>query len=318
MSSFWRRFGAHAPLMRAAALASPDLLRRLADAPDKTFHVYAIRLSALLSTEPEIGPAAVAAALGAGDLNELLQWSWGTVPPRSLATLDRCGYAVQEAEFYSQLRDVLADARLSAMMLSRSGPIRPRDVERVTVMRRLDPELDAAYDTVPVEELAALSWLLHRIRIDGGELDPAWLTKKLRTLTPLTWVQTVHDVALRHPGVPAPWQGSATLRPIESPLALKRTGRSMRNCLGEPHRALRLLRGVDAYYLWQGEEPVAIQLSTLGGGEWEIVESRSPANRQPPASVLEAVQAEFSAAGIRVRTNIIWALSRYFPTEEWG
>lgn len=305
MSSFWNRWGEHAERMRAAAIAHPALLQRLADAPDKTFHVYAIRLGALLAAEPDAGAGEVAAAFEAGTLTELIEAAWGACPQGTMSALERCGADVHYAAFYARLREVLTDARLGTVLRSSREPIDARLLEHIDETRRTDPVFDAAYGVMSGQQIQALDWLVRRLRADGVALDDAALARRLARYPKVAWPNLVRHLLLMHPGMAAPWAGSARMRPLQTPRDLVETGRRMRNCLGETRFAVRLLRGTDAFYAWNGDERAVVQIGLLGRGEWDIVEWLGVDNELLSPATYDAITREMVDARAAVGSHLI-------------
>lgn len=298
MSSFWKRFGPHAHIMRAAALEYPSLLKRLADAPDKTFHVYAIRLNALAKCGSEMSPAAVGTLLDKADLRQLLADAWGECPHGALATLDRCGAQVLGGDFYDRLRLVLSSPDLARLLPRFEGSLTPAKLERVELVGQLHPAIAAVPLNVPGRSLVAVDWLLRRLEAAGARLDERALRRQLRTIGARTWQRRIQELLLDHPPVPAPWDGGGKLTPLESPRALRLIGRELNLCLGEARYSLALIRRRRAYYRWHGEETAVAEIAEIGHGEWEINEVNGKGNRALKASTLRDIEAAFRAGGI--------------------
>lgn len=297
MSSFWKRFGPRAAMMRAAALENPLLLRRLADAPDKTFHVYAIRLEAHLAAHPAAGPAEIGEVLGSAKLRALLEAAWGTCPDGALSLLDRAGPNVHEAGFYARLHALLSNPRAAALLRRMSGAVSYETIDRVELLLKLDPALDAVPGRIASRSLIALDWLLRRLEGSGVKLNRTALRRKFRTVRG-KWDNAIRDMLLDHPRVPAPWPGTAMLVPIETPRALKKTGQELRMCLGEIRYLTALVRNRSAYYRWQGAETAVIELREIGHGEWEIYEMNGNANASLKGATVREIEAAFRVAGV--------------------
>ncbi len=303
MSSFWKRFGPRAHIMRAAALENPLLLRRLADAPDKTFHVYAIRLEALLVAQPAAGPAEIGAVLGDAKLRDQLAAAWGVCPDGALSLLDRAGPAVHEAGFYARLHALTRDARSSALLRRTSGAVTYETIDRIELLMKLDPALDAVPAKINARSLIALDWLLRRLENSGVRLNRTALRRKFRTVRG-KWDNAVRDMLLDHPRVAAPWPGTKMLVPIETPRALKKTGRELRMCLGEIRYLTALVRNRSAFYRWHGAETAVIELRAIGHDEWEIYEMNGNANAALSAATTREIEAAFRVAGVHPEYSI--------------
>lgn len=316
MSSFWKRWGPHAERMRRTAIACPVLLRRIADAPDKTFHVYAIRLNALLRAEPGCETGAIAEALTAGELTDLIAAAWGVAPAGALTVLDRCGPDVRDEAFYEALSRCLLDARFNPILRAMPGTVTPRTLTDIEAMSGIHPSLDDLCGRVPAKSLPALHWLLCRLGETGATLDERWLRRKLRAITPQNWKATLYDLTLAHPPVAAPWAGTGRLKPVESVRELRRTARVMKLCLGEMAYALRLIRRLDAFYVWRGEEVAAIQIELLRPGEWQIYEMNGIDNAALKPETVEAIESEFALGGIYGEEQILQRLVYRFMQQD--
>lgn len=298
MSSFWKRWGPHAEIMRHAAQAHPSLLSRLADAPDKTFHVYAIRLDRLKADEPDATPERVADILQDGTLGALLEASWGKVPDGTAPVLQRCGPDVWPSLFYGRLRLLLLKKRCSHLLRTARGPVTPALLQHIRTLAGLDPALDALRVRVSPDSLKALHWLLTRLREHGAAPDPKWLRERLKTMTDKNWQGRVLALLRLHPPVAAPWPGDALLRPLETPEALRQTSLEMHNCLDSISYALRLIRGRSAFYRWHGDEPAALEIRDYGGGAWGLEEANGINNDDLKPDTLLAIQRALAQGGI--------------------
>ncbi|MCC6917694.1 MAG: hypothetical protein IT548_00735 [Alphaproteobacteria bacterium] len=311
MSSFWRRFGPHAQTMRAVALEYPSLLKRLADAPDKTFHVYAIRVEALLKADAAMAPAAIGAIIDRADLRQLLADVWSVCPPGALSALDRCSSHVLEAAFYERLRRVLADTRLVQLLRKMDGQITPARLERIELVAQLHPAIAAVPLRVPARSLVSIDWLLRRLEAAGARLDERGLRRRLRTIGMRTWQKRIQELLLDHPPVEAPWAGTAKLTPLDSPRALRRIGREFHLCLGEAQYSLALIRRRRAYYQWHGDEAAVAEIAEIGFGEWEINDINGKSNRALKAATLRDIEATFRTSGILPQESVREGLLYY-------
>jgi hypothetical protein len=310
MSCFWNRFGRHGALIRAATRGESSLLSRLADAPPRTFHVYAIALDHWLEAEPDIDPVTTGRRLVSQHLKEILQDVWGEVPQASLKVLNRCGNDVQPPEFYWSLQHCLSEPRLAALVRRGTGPVHTVSLERAEERALLDPALDEVRGPMSAELLAGLDWVVRRLRaIKGTAFNERLIRGILKNLERPTLKAQMVQLLRDFPAVGAPWPGDEHLRPIETVSELMATAGTMNNCLDHPRFALGLIRGTDAFYLLENRVAVHVQKSDVFG--WGIAEMRGVANRPVPDVTRQAIQLTLERHGFNLTTDPLAGLSRF-------
>lgn len=343
-SCYWTNWDELDQLVRQLCKLHPPLLQRLADAPPRIMHGYAIYLRSTplgkrsLATSHSIlkserttfarwlrsGPAApeltiLARMLCTTHVDTLLEVALGDMPPALLAALDRCGDRVRDTGYYASVIAMLRNPALAPFLLSRRGDITTDQLAEAQKVAELDPLLHDAFLRQVISHLQAMALdrLIATVRLHHGHDHDYAFTDLLDACQSPLGPDHLWKLVDRLPAAPVPWPGDDLLAPITCPVSLSQTGLTYRNCLAQYR--LELVLGTMAFYRMLTTPIRAIVgLRREPTSGWIVFDIKGPLNIELDEETRADIFGRFAAVGIGSGLPIAQACAilrgdRYYP-----
>lgn len=215
------------------------------------------------------------------------------------AALARLGpFALSEPQRYLELFELLAEGGSGANILRHAEPL---TAELIGVLAALESELRQArlvralLEEGGAPEVVARRWMwrLTRLRDLAPEAAVAVETSVRAGATPTDPLDT-DGAGWLAPFPPPPWEGTAKLRPLDTPAALHGAADRFRNCLTTRLACVRARQAF--FYEWTEEPRMVAELEFDPPYGWCLGEVRLAGNASPSVEQVALVVEELSGA----------------------
>lgn len=327
----WRRWRELDQLVRHMTRANLNFSNRVADAPPRAIHVYAMvmrsefwahldplaaayqragndrgaQLGLLRRTESEGILNGLAAILERHRLDDLLSMACPDKPARLLQALNLCGDQVHPAAFYNNLVKLMLDPLLETVLLAQHDEIDEAVLHDLGEARMLSDLVMKACVSgrLPLPTARLMQNFMDAIEeIHGNKFGHVFETALARWNTNNA---DDHFERLLHrlPAPSLPWAGNERLKPVTSAAELKAVALRFRNCAADYR--LHLVLGYRAFYVWNGPDSMALlAINRQPNGTWAMHELKGPSNTPVSKAVVEEIRTQLAEAGISTKPSV--------------